>query len=275
MIKQQCNAALQDNPIFLSFVETLPQTFDSLGEIVHDARNQLRKVEVADWGIPNLQEVMIKKYHGLFFFQRIWYSFFRAPKCRRAYNNTVELRHRGLPAVEEVACVEVWSHGLFKYGFFISKVGEGERMDSLIVKLKIQGENDEIQKITHKAALLVAHVHQRGVLYKDMNPGNLLCTHSSTNNDWQISLIDTNRARISASDSPLPLASCIPEIILMNPILGIEDAFINDYLHIRSLYSAQLCKDIRHIQYRKHERKRPLKERLGRFKAWYFKWLKR
>ena len=266
MVKIYCNADLQENSTFLSFAQTLPQTFDRLGEVVHDARNQLRKVEVKEWRIPDLPAVMIKRYHGLFFFQRIWYTFFRAPKCRRAYNNTVELRRRGFPAVEEVACVEVWTHGLFKYGFFVSKVGRGKRLDNLVISMQEQESKKEIHTIIKQYASMVKELHDHGVLYMDMNCGNVLCERDA-------GLIDTNRVRFYEPGRILDLETAMPDLILMNPRMGTVECFIGEYLRLHGCYSEEEVRRIRHIQYQRHERQRPFKENFKWFKKWYFRWL--
>ena len=146
-------------------------------------------------------------------------------------------------------------------------------MDYLVVRLQQHGKQQTIDALIHQFAELTSAVHQCGVLYKDLNCGNVLCQQTMSMTAWNFTLIDTNRALFS--DHPLTLNESLPDIILMNPIMGTVEQFIGEYLLLRGCYSEDEVARIRRLQYLRHERRRPFKEYFKRFKKFYYRWLAR
>ena len=271
---------VKDNTAFMSFLRRLPKTFNHEGTEIHTARNRLRIMDVGHLGIDGLDRVMVKRYHGLFWFQKIDYTFIRQPKCRKAYDNTAELRRRGFDAAEELAYVEVWCHGLYQYAFFVSEVAQGERLDAHVMTLRQAGNNEDcIRQLICEFAALVVRMHEHGVLYRDMNCGNVFCRETGNSNNtnlWHFTLIDTNRARFYSEDQPLSVDTAIVDLILMNPRMGTVELFQEEYLRQRNLYTVEEAQHIREVQRRRYERKNNwLKKFLKRYKQIYYNWLEK
>ena len=190
-LKIAANDSMAGNEAFMGFLRSLPEKFDLVGTLIHQARNELRMVDAREWGIEGLDRVMVKRYHGLFWFQKLDYTFIRRPKCRKAFDNTAELRRRGFEAARELATVEVWRHGLYQYAFFVSEVGSGERLDRLVMALREQGDTKMTRQIISEYAALVKRLHEHGVLYRDMNCGNVLCRQDKQDGKCHFTLIDT------------------------------------------------------------------------------------
>ena len=264
---------LTGNEIFSRFLNELPDRFASIGREVHHGRNILKIIDVEELGI-GMKEVMVKRYHGLFWFQKLDYTFFRKPKCRKAYDNTAELRRRGFDAARELAVVEVWNHGLFQYAFFVSAVGLGLRLDTIVMRAKREGNEAVAQEITRQFAAFVALVHERGIVYHDMNPGNVMCYRNESEQAWHFCLIDTNRTQFFSEDQPLSVEECIGDLILINPKLEMAELFISEYLRCRDMYSAEEAERIREVQRNRYEkRKHCVKNFLKRYKQQYYRWL--
>lgn len=265
---------LTGNEMFSRFLNELPDRFASIGREVHHGRNILKIIDVEELGI-GMKEVMVKRYRGLFWFQKLDYTFFRKPKCRKAYDNTAELRRRGFDAAEELAVVEVWNHGLFQYAFFVTAVGKGLRLDSYVYKLQEQGRTDVVDLVIKEYARLVFRLHQQGVHYRDMNCGNTLCEYDDRTGECHFCLVDTNRTCFHEEGKLLPMEVCMSDLILMNPKMGTVEYFIGEYLKQRGIYSEEKVKEIRELQRQRHEKKRPVKKFLKRYKKQYYKWLER
>lgn len=261
------------NVSFESFLLSLPYNFDYIGEEIHRGRNILKVIDAKDFGIDGIEKVMVKRYHGLFWFQKIDYTFFRKPKCRKAFDNTAELRRRGFDAACELAVVEVWNHGLYQYAFFVSEVAKGVRLDDLVLRLQKEGRRDVLNGLICQFASHLKSLHEHGVFYNDMNCGNVICSQDEPNGCWHFCFVDTNRAKMLAPDQPLDLKVVLKDILLMNPKIGTVELFQEEYLKQRGLYTPQLASEISETQRSRYEKKHKLKTFLKRYKKRYYKWL--
>ena len=97
------------------FVESIPDIFESEGRVIYSGRN-LIKVMTVDDGL----EINIKRYGVPALVNRIAYSFFRAPKGRRAFSYPNILLQRGFETPVPIAYIEECKCGLIKYSYFIS-----------------------------------------------------------------------------------------------------------------------------------------------------------
>ena len=97
------------------FVESIPDIFESEGRVIYSGRN-LIKVMTVDDGL----EINIKRYGVPALVNRIAYSFFRAPKGRRAFSYPNILLQRGFETPVPIAYIEECKWGLIKYSYFIS-----------------------------------------------------------------------------------------------------------------------------------------------------------
>jgi tRNA A-37 threonylcarbamoyl transferase component Bud32 len=264
---------LEDNEQFDHFLRQLPQTFDALGTPIHQGRNVIRLVDATTLDV-GCEQMAIKHFHGLLFFQKWDYTFRRKPKCERAFLNTVELRRRGFSVANELAYVEVWNHGLYQRSYYLSEVAQGQRLDSLVMAMRERGEEAAIRELIGEYAALVKRLHEHGVLYWDMNCGNVICSRPDAGAPWHFTLIDTNRVRFFDEHTPLGLDTVVGDLILMNPRMGTVELFIAEYLKQRGLYTEEEARRIRQIQRERYEKKRFTWKRLfKRFKGQYYKLL--
>ena len=98
------------------FIEQLPSDFSNGGDMIYEARNQIKKFRVQDI------DVVVKRYKVPICINRIIYAFFRPSKAKRAYDYAMFLLSKGIRTPEPIAYIEV-KKGLFFYqGYFISKM---------------------------------------------------------------------------------------------------------------------------------------------------------
>lgn len=246
------------NTAFNSFLQALPTTFADMGQEIHHGRNILKVIDIENLGL-GIKQVVVKRYRGLFWFQKLDYTFFRKPKCRKAYDNTAELRRRGFDAAEELAVVEVWNHGLFQYAFFVSEVARGKRLDALVLELQAQGRTDMVDHLIQQYAALVKGLHEHGILYWDMNCGNVMCSLDNNEDRWHFTLIDTNRVRFFEPDRVLDLDIVKGDLILVNDRLGVQPQFIEHYLRQRQMFTPERLQSLLDFKANHHKKKRALK----------------
>lgn len=163
------------------FVEQLPHSFDSNGELLFQGRNTVKRYQVDG------QAVVVKKYKHPNFFQRIAYTFFKSSKTERAYKFAALLRSKGIASPHEVAYIETKRHGLFTTGYFVSLNCDYPPTSALL----------SMDKFDHPPAdalvRFLVELHEKGVLHGDLNLTNILYKVDETGN-YHFALIDTNRS---------------------------------------------------------------------------------
>ncbi len=173
------------NPKYIKyqqFVENVPTEFTQSGEIIYDARNQIRV-----FTLPDGQKVNVKRYHKPFFLNRIIYTFIRKPKALRAYQYAFKLLEMGIPTPEPIACITEMKCGLLSYSYLITIQSPLRRNFYEFREHSVQGYEDVVTDF----ARFVADVHKKGVLHRDFSPGNIL--FDVVDGKSYFSLVDINR----------------------------------------------------------------------------------
>ena len=89
--------------------------FELHGELLYDVgRNMIKRFQ---WeGV----DLVIKRFGHITFFNRLMYSTIRESKAMRAYKNASKLRAMGISTPEEIAVIEIFSHGILTESYFVS-----------------------------------------------------------------------------------------------------------------------------------------------------------
>lgn len=171
-----------------AWLEQLPVAFGSCGEIVYDARNQIRFITA-----PDGTEVCVKRYHKPALLNRFVYSFFRQPKARRAYENAVELLKRGIGTPEPVAYI-LCGGTLLQESYLVTLRSPLRHTFYEFRNGIVAGKEELIRAF----ARFSARVHEAGVLHLDYSPGNIL--YDQDRQDYRFQLVDINRLRFCHVD---------------------------------------------------------------------------
>lgn len=168
------------------WLEALPTSFEQQGEVIYDARNQIRLMQA-----PDGTDVCVKRFHTPRFFNRIGYTFFRAPKARRAYENAVRLLSCGIATPEPIAYI-LCGNGLLEESYLITRKSRCSHTFYEFRDGQIAGKESLIEAF----AKFTAHMHAQGVLHRDYSPGNIL--YEFVDNGWRFEIVDINRLRWGA-----------------------------------------------------------------------------
>ena len=160
---------------------SLPEIFSQKGEVIYDARNQIRIITA-----PDGTELCVKRFHQPRFLNRIGYSFLRAPKAQRAYDNALRLLSYGIGTPMPVAYI-LCGKGLLAESYLITEKSTLRHTFYEFRDGVIAGKEDLIQSF----ARFSARIHETGVLPLDYSPGNIL--YDRVNGEWQFELVDINR----------------------------------------------------------------------------------
>ncbi|MDD6641916.1 MAG: lipopolysaccharide kinase InaA family protein [Bacteroidales bacterium] len=171
------------------WVETIPQTFANSGQVIYDARNQIRVATA-----PNGTQVNIKRYHTPAPLNRVIYSYFRPSKAERAYRNALLLQEKGVPTPVPIGYLLTTRHGLLAESYLITKQSPLTRRFYEFREHGIAGYEDIVKAFAYFSARL----HQQGIYHKDYSPGNILFD-KQTDGSIRFELVDINRMEFGQS----------------------------------------------------------------------------
>lgn len=169
-----------------SYVEEIPQKFNSLGEIVHKTRNVIR-VDVGD----NVK-LVIKSYRKIYLFNQFFYAHILPSKAKRAYLYAKTLIDKGFKTPEPVAYIECIRKGLMQESYFISTYTDYRELKYISDMPQEEGRMvlDALAQYTHQ-------LHQQDIYHKDYSVGNILFKKNGLSYDF--TLVDNNRMKFSRS----------------------------------------------------------------------------
>lgn len=202
------------SPLPENFIATLPDMFANSGEIIHNARNQIRVFDI------NNRKINVKKFCIPPIVNRILYSLgWRTPKAVATYRNAQEILKRGFHTPAPYGYRIERTGGLINFSYFVSAQEENMRPVSMAA-------NDPA--LINALAAYTADMHAKGLWHKDFTPGNILFRVKDGKHEF--SLIDINRFRFF--DDPVP-----PKIVRRNlaqPFYNDENlsAFVEEYARI-------------------------------------------
>lgn len=179
------------NPAFQSlktFVENIPQNFESQGRTIYKSRNEIKVFQV------NGIEVNVKRYKRPIFINKIIYTFIRQSKGIRAYNYPMQLLSKGIESPEPIAYIELKHWGLIDYSYFISVQSPYPNTLYSFGDANLE----EYREVAIAFAKFTAKVHDLGVYHQDYSPGNIL--YDKINGEYHFSLIDINRMSFGKVD---------------------------------------------------------------------------
>jgi serine/threonine protein kinase len=172
---------------FEEFTLNLPTLFADTGTIMQDNRNIIKKI-VTPHGI-----VVVKDFAGMYFFNRIAYSFFRKSKAERSFINSGILNERGILTPPHVSWINFYQSGLLTRSYFVS-------MFSPLKTFRQAFESGFINETNragfiHDLALFTKKLHDSEIYHKDFSAGNILVNLKDGGIGYEFSLLDLNRVR--------------------------------------------------------------------------------
>lgn len=169
---------------FKSYLESVPELFDSMGTSIYEGRNIVRVVEKD--GI----RFTIKYFKKIIFLNKFIYAHIRKSKAQRSYENSVKLVSRGVTSPEPIAWINCYSNSLLNRSYYISLFTDYSPLEE-VFKQPAHQNSDLIRDFAHFSYTL----HKKGIFHKDYNVTNVL--FSRNNGAVDFSLIDNNRMKFS------------------------------------------------------------------------------
>jgi hypothetical protein len=167
-----------------SFLEQIPERFESEGETIHKLRNEI-KVIVSE-GI-HLNVKCFRTPHPI---NRFVYSYLRKSKAQRAFENGLALLKKGIQTPSPVAYIEVFDKTLIEKSYFVSlHIQEARDFREFSNNSDVKGRED----ILIAFGQFSAKMHQLGIQPLDLSIGNILFKKEKESTSFW--LVDLNRMR--------------------------------------------------------------------------------
>lgn len=167
------------------FTINLKNTFDHIGSVILDNRNVVKKV------VTESGTVVIKNFKGMYFFNRLAYSFLRKSKAERSFLNSEILNKKGIITPAHVSWVDFSSYGLLSHSYFISVFSPYKTLRQILESddFTQQYKDDMLDQLS----VFVRKLHDLEVYQNDFSLGNILVIPGE--NGFEFSMIDLNRVR--------------------------------------------------------------------------------
>lgn len=156
------------NPTYESlrpWIESIPSLFEQSGEVIYDARNQIRLITA-----PDGTETCVKRFHAPRGLNSWIYMHWRTPKAVRAYENAVRLCQAGIDTPEPIAYMLNIQNGLLRESYLVNQRSPLTRNFYEFRHHPLEGH----EAIVRAFAKFTAHMHEQGILHRDYSPGNIL-----------------------------------------------------------------------------------------------------
>lgn len=223
------------------WIESVPALFSQSGEVIYDARNQIRLMRA-----PEGTEVCVKRFHKPRFFNRIGYTFFRDPKAQRAYENALHLLSKGIATPAPIGYI-LCGEGLLEESYLITLKSTLQRNFYEFGDGNITGKEDILLSFAH----YTAKAHEAQIYHLDYSPGNIL--FDQIDGKWQFEMIDLNRLE---THSRVDLQKGSSNFARLWGKEELHRIIVTEYAHTRG-FDATRCLDIALHSREKFWRKRP------------------
>jgi hypothetical protein len=138
----------------------LPATFDHIGSIIQDNRNVIKKIS-NDRGT-----FVVKNFKGMYFLNRLMYSFFRKSKAERSYTYSRILNDNDIRTPPPVAWLDCYKWGLLQESFFVSVYYSYPTLRQVLQSEKIKEDTYRTSLFRH-FALFTKKLHHLNIYHKD------------------------------------------------------------------------------------------------------------
>jgi hypothetical protein len=166
-----------------SFINALPQNFESQGTSIYKARNEIKNFDV-DGKI-----FTVKSYRRPHIINQITYGTFRKSKAQRAYRYAFLLLEKSINTPVPVAYIEQYQGLLMTNSYFVSLFSPESHILRELSDYKVEGNEDFLKAL----AAYTASIHEQRIYPVDYSPGNVL--FENTNGTFKFTLLDINRMK--------------------------------------------------------------------------------
>jgi len=211
-----------------SFVSGIPDSFEKEGTVIYNQRNILKVFTVGEITF------VVKRFRTPIFLNRIAYTYFRSSKARRSFEHASLLQEKGIGTPDPIAYIEEKKNGLLYHSYYIC-IYENE---SSHIREQMLGKKGD-QTFIKELACFIAKMHNNGVFFLDLSPGNIL--FHLEEDQLKFSLVDINRMKFRTT---IPLNTRFENFKRISEDSGIIHNLAQEYAKACSLNEEETIKGI-------------------------------
>ncbi len=168
------------------FLVDIEKKFQENGEIIHDARNQIKIINLDNTNL------VVKSFKIPHFINQVVYAYFRKSKAYKSFHNALRLQTLDISTPSPIGYIEFYKAGLLKKSYFAS-----EHFNYDYTMAHIRGSHPENSDDVLKAfARFSYELHEKGVSHSDYSCGNILIKEESES--IHFSIVDINRMKFKS-----------------------------------------------------------------------------
>lgn len=131
------------------------------------------------------------------------YGWVRGSKAYRSFHNALRLCKLGVNTPQPYAYIEQrTSCGTLRRSYYISR-----QLPDAYTTVRGVHKRPDFEALVEALAVFVAGFHRKGVLMKDLSPGNVMVRYSHTVG-YRFALVDINRMEFGVTDTDRLVRSC-------------------------------------------------------------------
>lgn len=166
-------------PEYVKLLTNIREYFKDSTNSIHKARNEIKILDYEN------QKLVVKAFKVPNFINKIVYTFFRATKAKKSYENSLRISNF---VPQAIGYIEFRKFGLLSDSYFISEQFE---YDFTIREVILGADFKNRENIFREFAKFTYLLHEEGILHKDYSPGNILIKQSE--NSYELKIVDINR----------------------------------------------------------------------------------
>ena len=239
----------------------LDQDFELHGELLACNRRNVIKSFVlsGDDGGAEQEKIVVKSFCLKNVLQKIIYSYVVPSKAKRAYLNGLKLVEMGCGTPSPLAYVEKWKKGLLQQCYYVTSYTPDSSIRQPL-------EVDFNKALAREFALLMAKMHDNGIVHHDLNFSNVL--YHQSGNGYKLSVIDINRMT-TKDPARLSWKDCMDDYVRWTDRKDLFGYVMQEYAVARKLDQEAFMKAVLQMKISHDRAWRRRKHWTGQLKKWF------
>ena len=233
----------------------LPGRLDEHGVTLHAGRNLIKTLTLSVPGRESI-DVAVKAFAVPTRLRGFIYAHLRQSKARRSMLNAQKLRALGVGTPDPVASIEYRDCKCLRHSYYVSRFWQHDYDLTALLYHGVCRSSDPEALLEQLARFTLAQ-HDRGVLHRDYNPGNILVR--SRGGRFDFSIVDLNRLRFKQLD----MSDRLSGLVRLTTVIDYLRIIGRQYARLHGMDPEDFCRRLEEEQHRFVARRRRMKRMMS------------